>query len=225
MLNTRSVQCLRSLLSSPVVTSSSVSIAAVSSLSRHRNVCDPSPAIVTPNHTTGIFIRSITVGSSTLGREAHGVTQEGNLPPGGTKDSGKVQPVPEEEREPLSSSASPLDVYNWRVIYHDLSPDTHQEAVIDYFQKLYIKLQQYSPASPSFLSTLLPGPTSRRWGLGQATKVPSGVYVWGTVGGGKTMLMDLFFDTLPGLNRDVKCRRVHYHDFMQVCNTFLFLFN
>ena len=43
-----------------------------------------------------------------------------------------------------------------------------------------------------------------------------GVYVWGTVGGGKTMLMDMFHDTLPGLNTDIRCRRVHYHDFMQV---------
>ena len=29
------------------------------------------------------------------------------------------------------------------------------------------------------------------------------------------MLMDLFFDTLEGLDPDIKCRRVHYYDFMQ----------
>ena len=46
--------------------------------------------------------------------------------------------------------------------------------------------------------------------------MPRGVYVWGTVGGGKTMLMDMFHDTLAGLGGgDIKCRRVHYHDFMQ----------
>ena len=29
------------------------------------------------------------------------------------------------------------------------------------------------------------------------------------------MLMDLFYDTLEGLDPDIKCRRVHYYDFMQ----------
>ena len=29
------------------------------------------------------------------------------------------------------------------------------------------------------------------------------------------MLMDLFFDTLEGLDPDIKCRRIHYYDFMQ----------
>ena len=145
------------------------------------------------------------------------MSQEGILPPGGTKDAGKVQPVPEDEREPLADSASPLDVYKWRVRYHDLTTDPHQEAVIEYLEQLYNKLQLYRPASPSFLSALLPGPTSRRWGLATASNVPPGVYIWGTVGGGKTMLMDMFYHTLAGISKDIKCRRVHYHDFMQVC--------
>ena len=209
MLNT--VQCLRSLLSSPLVTVPVVS--AASSLSRTRSVCDGSVPVI---QTTLTPVRPFSVSRSTFGQEAHGVTQEASLPPGTTKDAGKVQPVPEEEREPLSDSASPLDVYNWRVRYHDLSPDPHQEAVIQYLLKLYNNLQLYRPASPSFLSALLPGPTSRRWGLNTAKNVPRGVYIWGTVGGGKTMLMDMFHDTLAGISTDIKCRRVHYHDFMQV---------
>ena len=38
-----------------------------------------------------------------------------------------------------------------------------------------------------------------------------GLYIWGGVGRGKTMLMDEFFDRLPS---ETLKRRVHYHEFM-----------
>ena len=108
-------------------------------------------------------------------------------------------------------------VLDHRVQYRDLGADDHQQEVTAQFEALYHTLETYRPTQPSFFSSLFAGPSSKRWSRSSpASSAPRGVYLWGTVGGGKTMLMDLFYDTLGGLSGDIRARRVHYYDFMQV---------
>jgi cell division protein ZapE len=54
-------------------------------------------------------------------------------------------------------------------------------------------------------------PSALGWLFSKKTPAPpKGLYVWGSVGRGKTMLMDLFFEALPVRRK----RRVHFHAFM-----------
>lgn len=71
------------------------------------------------------------------------------------------------------------------------------------------------PAPKSLLGSLF----GSRKKSGQAAigkipeNLPRGLYLYGDVGSGKTMLMDLFYDTLPSTVRSKT--RIHFHNFMQ----------
>ncbi|HSS82906.1 MAG TPA: cell division protein ZapE [Reyranella sp.] len=89
----------------------------------------------------------------------------------------------------------------------EVHPDPVQERVVLRLQAVYDRLAAVAaehPAKPGLLARL---------GLVRAPKPPDGphgLYIWGPVGRGKSMLMDLFFADAPV----AKKRRVHFHEFM-----------
>jgi cell division protein ZapE len=83
--------------------------------------------------------------------------------------------------------------YDALVAGGELKPDPAQAAAAS-------SLDRLAQGRRGFLSRLLSGDN----------KGPSGVYLWGGVGRGKSMLMDLAFDRLDIVPK----RRVHFHQFM-----------
>ena len=89
----------------------------------------------------------------------------------------------------------------------EVHADPVQEKVVARLQAIYDQLvaRQDRPAPKAgFLARL---------GFGHAPAPPSGprgLYIWGPVGRGKSMLMDLFFADVPMARK----RRVHFHEFM-----------
>jgi cell division protein ZapE len=81
----------------------------------------------------------------------------------------------------------------------ELRPDADQEAAVRVLEQLADEL-----AETKSRGSLL-------WRLaGRVKEPPAGVYMWGGVGRGKSMLMDLAFQSIPHAPK----RRVHFHEFM-----------
>ena len=85
------------------------------------------------------------------------------------------------------------------------APDPAQVRAVARLQPLHEALSTYAPTPPTWRGWL------SRLGLGEPSgAAPSGIYLWGPVGRGKSMLMDLFFAAAPLAHK----RRVHFHAFM-----------
>ena len=113
---------------------------------------------------------------------------------------------------------TPLQAYREAVQQGRLKPDSAQALAAEKLQSLHMALSHYRPA-------LGPGGWMERFGLRRRAKAafnwqPSdavdqtprqGLYMFGQVGRGKSMLMDLFYHHAEALSK----RRVHFHEFMQ----------
>ncbi|MEZ6023368.1 MAG: cell division protein ZapE [Hyphomonadaceae bacterium] len=96
--------------------------------------------------------------------------------------------------------ASPLAAYRKKLAKGELTEDADQAAAAARLEDLAAALRRWNPDA---------------W-FGRKPP-PQGLYLWGPVGRGKSMLMDIFFATAPV----AKKRRVHFHEFMQARHAFL----
>jgi cell division protein ZapE len=86
--------------------------------------------------------------------------------------------------------------YDRLIADHELKPDPAQARAVEALDRLAASLN----AGDGLLSRL----------FGSSREGPAGVYLWGGVGRGKSMLMDLAFAHIPVEPK----RRVHFHEFM-----------
>lgn len=82
-----------------------------------------------------------------------------------------------------------------RINQGDLTHDPVQVAAAHVLDDLLVRLINYG--------------SGRTW-FGRRKDAPQGLYIWGGVGRGKSMLMDWFFEAAPTHNKT----RVHFHAFM-----------
>ena len=88
--------------------------------------------------------------------------------------------------------------YRDRLASGEIAPDAAQAAAVEALSRLEGELNALSEPSFSF-------------GLKHRKRAPpQGVYLYGPVGRGKSMIMDLFFESAPLASK----RRVHFHAFM-----------
>lgn len=96
-------------------------------------------------------------------------------------------------------AGGPLQRYRKLVSKKVIKGDANQLKAVAALERLSRALRGYHPRRRRLLGLLPPAPA------------PRGLYIFGPVGRGKSMLMDLFFEAAP-----VKPKlRIHFHEFMQ----------
>ncbi|MEQ1889130.1 MAG: cell division protein ZapE [Alphaproteobacteria bacterium] len=95
----------------------------------------------------------------------------------------------------------PRAVYRERVQSGQVKPDPAQEFAIEKLQALEDALKAYGRTRRNHML---------EWFGREPPPTPKGLYLWGEVGRGKSMLMDLFYETVPLARK----RRVHFLQFM-----------
>lgn len=108
------------------------------------------------------------------------------------------------EKHHTAEGDTPLERYRALRREGELKPDPIQELAMEKLQRLHHRLAQYDPNEGQGWQQFLRLRPKRE-------PAPEGIYLYGDVGRGKSMVMDLFFDTVDM----EKKRRVHFHEFMR----------
>ncbi|KAI8790610.1 lactation elevated protein 1, partial [Biomphalaria glabrata] len=100
----------------------------------------------------------------------------------------------------------PISVYEQKVSRGELNRDAHQLKVVERLQKLHETLKSYQPD----VATTKQKKSFWFQNVEKKERYVKGLYLHGSVGTGKTMLMDMFHDTSDVIRK----QRVHFHKFM-----------
>lgn len=85
----------------------------------------------------------------------------------------------------INLNGGPVSILKQKIARGELANDAHQTKVAQTLQKIYQEVHDYKPQQLNLLE---------KWFGSKRRDAPKGLYIYGAVGGGKTMLMDLFYD-------------------------------
>lgn len=93
---------------------------------------------------------------------------------------------------------SPMQIYKQQLAEEKITPDADQRTAMEHLNRIYMELTVTEQAR-------------KHWFFkSQKLKPVKGLYMYGGVGRGKTMMMDIFFESLP----THKKMRLHFYRFM-----------